>query len=94
MGYYADCAIDSWFDDEPYYDRYYVEVTQYSKYVIKKLVKETDKAWLFTFKSGYDAWVPKSVGIILSDNKIKLPDWFELKNVNQIKEIKMEFLNE
>lgn len=63
-------------------------------YAYTSISKETEKAYLFYFKSVGEAWVPKSMVDRLELNIVHIYEEFKLKYINQIKEIKMEFLNE
>jgi len=85
MGEYADELIFNGFSDMgasdyceqiPFVINPFYRKPRKAKYEYKKIVRQTDKAWLIEFSGGAKKWLPKSKCDI--DKKfIYIPEWLE-----------------
>ena len=56
-------------------------------YVYTKVLKETEKAYLITFGSNGDAWIPKSMIDSNENNILSIYEEFRPKYINKVKTI-------
>lgn len=79
MGYYSD-EIDDHVDPREWDDG--PEDPDFHKNV--RLLRETEKAYLFEIPKKGDCWIPKSVVMVFDETTIGVPTWFELKGLRQV----------
>lgn len=93
MSYFED-YIEPYIGEIPdcvYSDNQIINEVVYTKFSVEYR-SMTDKAYLLYFKCyKSEAWVPKGACLVVSndgvDMEIEIPNWFDIKLLNEVKEI-------
>lgn len=77
MGDIADWTIEQGMEDEMWLG---TQPTRYIRKQIRRVVTETENAWLVEDKRGHQRWYPKSV-CTLGGKTLSVPNWIKPKRV-------------